>query len=114
MGSHRRKLRHALFKVLTTSSRYSPADLGGGSEEIGGENERASEILLRASTFLRSTALTLINQQGLLPPSGSSCSVAVGPSNLFMAFLTALSFPMVSVLTELLSLRAFLCGHRPV
>ncbi len=92
-------MRQGLFKVISNSSRFSPAVLGSGGEELRCENDQAAE-LLRASTFLRSTARTLIDQQGLLP-SGSSCSVAEGPSNIFMAFLTALSFPMVSIITEI-------------
>jgi hypothetical protein len=99
----RLKLRKALFKLLCSSPRFSPVpthgDAGCGPVQDASD---AAALLLRESTFLRSAARTLIDKQGLLD-SGVLCTVREGPSNVFNAFLTALSFPLVRFFSALSS-----------
>ena len=102
-SSQRLKLRKNLLTLLSSSTSPVVADL-----EVDSENERElreSAALLRQSSLLRSCTHALITREVMFTSAEAGVSsswrigvVGVGPSNIFLALLTAMSLPLVRII----------------
>ncbi len=103
-SSQRLKLRKNLFTLLSSSTSPVVAEFG---EDCEHENEQLkAAAILRESILLRSCAHALITRQVLFTSAEAGVPssswrigvVGVGPSNIFLALLTAMSLPLVRII----------------